>query len=101
MYADAEARKKELMAKNKMKGFMFKIDDDPRIFPFGKFLRNTSLDEFPQFLTCCEGICPCAGTRPPTLDEYVQYEPHHKAVCHASGDYRTVAGQRAQRDHRF
>ena len=79
MYADAEARKKELMAKNKMKGFMFKIDDDPRIFPFGKFLRNTSLDEFPQFFNVLRGDMSLCGTRPPTLDEYVQYEPHHKS----------------------
>lgn len=79
MYADAEARKKELMAQNKMKGFMFKIDDDPRIFPFGKFLRNSSLDEFPQFFNVLKGDMSLCGTRPPTLDEYVQYEPHHKS----------------------
>lgn len=79
MYADAEARKKELMAQNKMKGFMFKMDDDPRIFPFGKFLRNSSLDEFPQFFNVLKGDMSLCGTRPPTLDEYVQYEPHHKS----------------------
>ena len=67
------------MAQNKMKGFMFKIDDDPRIFPFGKFLRNSSLDEFPQFFNVLKGDMSLCGTRPPTLDEYVQYEPHHKS----------------------
>lgn len=49
MYPDAEKRKKELMEKNKMSGLMFKMDNDPRIFPIGHFLRKTSIDELPQF----------------------------------------------------
>lgn len=49
MYPDAEARKQELMEQNKMDGLMFKMDDDPRIIPIGKFMRKRSLDEFPQF----------------------------------------------------
>ena len=44
MYPDAEERKKELMKKNKMQGFMFKMDNDPRIIPIGRFMRKTSLD---------------------------------------------------------
>ena len=48
MYPDAEKRKKELMEKNKMQGFMFKMDNDPRVTPIGRFIRKTSLDEFPQ-----------------------------------------------------
>ena len=79
MYKDAEARKKELMTQNKMKGFMFKMDNDPRIFPFGKFMRKTSLDEFPQFFNVLKGDMSLCGTRPPTLDEYIQYAPHHKS----------------------
>src|SRR5699024_4241277 len=55
MYPDAEERKKELMEKNKMSGFMFKVDHDPRIFPFGNFIRKTSLDEFPQFFNVLKG----------------------------------------------
>ena len=49
MYQDAEARKAELMEKNEMKGFMFKMTDDPRITKVGKFIRSTSIDELPQF----------------------------------------------------
>lgn len=45
MYPDAEERKKELMAQNKMSGFMFKMDNDPRIIPIGHFLRKSSIDE--------------------------------------------------------
>ena len=56
MYMDAEDRKKELMEKNKMDGFMFKMDDDPRIIPIGHFLRKSSIDELPQFWNILKGI---------------------------------------------
>lgn len=79
MYMDAEERKKELMAQNKMSGLMFKMDNDPRITPIGKFIRKTSLDEFPQFINIFKGDMSMVGTRPPTLDEYELYEMHHKS----------------------
>lgn len=79
MYMDAEERKKELMEKNKMSGLMFKMDDDPRITPIGKFMRKTSIDEFPQFINILKGDMSLVGTRPPTEDEYNQYELHHKS----------------------
>ena len=88
MYQDAEKRKAELMSQNKMKGFMFKMDADPRILGSGPdgtrhgigwFIRKTSIDEFPQFWNVLKGEMSLVGTRPPTVDEWEQYESHHRA----------------------
>lgn len=80
MYMDAEERKKELMKQNKMKGGMFKMDNDPRILPgIGQKIRASSLDEFPQFWNVLKGDMSLVGTRPPTVGEFKQYDAHHKS----------------------
>lgn len=81
MYMDAEERKKELMEKNNIKdGLMFKMDDDPRIIKgIGHFIRKTSLDEFPQFWNILKGDMSLVGTRPPTVEEFENYDLKHKA----------------------
>ena len=78
MYDDAEKRKADLLDKNEMNGLMFKIDNDPRITPVGRFLRRTSLDEFPQFYNILKGDMSLVGTRPPTVDEFNEYSYYHK-----------------------
>lgn len=90
MYMDAENRKAELLKRNKMEGQMFKVDDDPRIIGserkdkngrpagIGNFIRNTSIDEFPQFFNVLKGDMSLVGTRPPTVDEWRHYSEHHR-----------------------
>lgn len=80
MYMDAEERKEELMKQNKIKdGMMFKMDEDPRIIKgIGHFIRDYSIDEFPQFFNVLKGDMSLVGTRPPTLDEWSKYELHHR-----------------------
>ena len=92
MYMDAEERKVELMAQNKMSDSrMFKLDFDPRVIGnkilpdgrhktgVGEFIRKTSLDEFPQFWNVLKGDMSLVGTRPILQDELEQYELHHRA----------------------
>ncbi|MCD8248722.1 MAG: sugar transferase [Lachnospiraceae bacterium] len=78
MYVDAEKRKAELAEQNEMSGPMFKIDHDPRITKVGAFIRRTSIDELPQFWNVLKGDMSLVGTRPPTLDEYQQYNYYQK-----------------------
>lgn len=77
MICDAEAKKRGLLVQSEMNGPIFKMEQDPRITRVGRFLRKTSLDEFPQFLNVLKGEMSLVGTRPPTPDEVDQYEDWH------------------------
>lgn len=74
MVADAEERKFALAHLNERDGPAFKIENDPRITPIGRFLRKTSIDELPQLFNVLSGEMSLVGPRPPLPDEVKEYE---------------------------
>jgi lipopolysaccharide/colanic/teichoic acid biosynthesis glycosyltransferase len=71
------ADQKKHLVQNQAQGYIFKNKNDPRVTRVGRFLRRTSLDEFPQFWNVFIGEMSLVGTRPPTPDEVARYEQHH------------------------
>lgn len=76
MCVDAEAKRSELEEQNQMAGPVFKVKDDPRVFPLGHWLRRLSIDELPQLLNVLRGEMSLVGPRPLPVYEIEKIEKH-------------------------
>ena len=96
MHVDAEARLEELIQFNEVEGAMFKMKNDPRVTKIGRFLRKTSIDEFPQLINVLKGEMTLVGPRPPLpreLERYSDYEKKRLSVIPGCTGLWQVSGR--------
>jgi exopolysaccharide biosynthesis polyprenyl glycosylphosphotransferase len=74
MYMGAEARLSEVEHLNEAEGPIFKIAEDPRVTPVGRFLRRTSLDELPQLFNVLRGEMSLVGPRPMSIRDVDHFD---------------------------
>lgn len=78
MEVEAENKLIELIDKNEVGGYVFKIRNDPRVTRVGRYIRKTSIDEFPQLINIIAGDMSFVGPRPPIVYEVKKYDHWHK-----------------------
>ena len=78
MVKDADKLKEKLLDQNEMDGPVFKIEDDPRILSFGRWLRKYSIDETLQFISVLKGDMSLVGPRPAGPHELNKYSSWHR-----------------------
>ncbi|MGB7600538.1 MAG: sugar transferase [Candidatus Sulfotelmatobacter sp.] len=78
MVSNADELKSNLEARNEMTGPVFKITDDPRVTPAGKWMRRHSLDELPQLYSVLKGDMSLVGPRPPLVTEFERFTAYQK-----------------------
>lgn len=101
MCIDAESRFSEVQKENQSDGLAFKSDDDPRITKIGKFIRKTSIDEFPQFWNVLKGDMSLIGPRPPLPREVVLYTPEQMDRLLVKGGLSCICQTEGRSDMEF